>query len=255
MIFLRNSIFTLLVLISFNSTAFSSVLDDIVQSGVLKVGTTGDFPGWSFKNPETNKYEGFDIDVAKKLASDIGVDVEFVPTDWKNLVSGVVSSKYHMTSSASITAQRALTAGYTDSYYGTGTVAMTLTKNNSEIDNWESIDESKSIAVTMGTVFENEAKKSFPDSKIIAVEAPAREYQEVLSGRADVSLTSKVDALKLVTLYPELSIVNLDEPKNAKLFAILVPREDQEWINFINHWIADQKNKGFFDQTAAKFGL
>ena len=255
MIFLRNSIFTLLILINFNTTVFSSVLDDIVQSGILKVGTTGDFPGWSFKNPETDKYEGFDIDVAKKLASDMGVDVEFVPTDWKNLVSGVVSSKYHMTSSASITAQRALTAGYTDSYYGTGTVAMTLAKNNSEIDNWQSIDESKSIAVTMGTVFENEAKKSFPDSKIIAVEAPAREYQEVLSGRADVSLTSKVDALKLVTLYPELSIVNLDEPKNAKLFAILVPREDQEWINFINHWIADQKNKGFFDQTAARFGL
>ena len=158
-------------------------------------------------------------------------------------------------SSASITAKRALTAGYTDSYYGTGTVAMTLVKNKSEISNWESIDGSKSIAVTMGTVFENEAKKSFPNSKIIAIEAPAREYQEVLSGRADVSLTSKVDALKLVTLYPELSIINIDEPKNAKLFAILVPREDQEWINFINHWIADQKNKGFFDQTAAKFGL
>lgn len=255
MIFLRNSIFTLLILINFNSPVFSSVLDEIVQNGILKVGTTGDFPGWSFKNPETNEYEGFDIDVAKKLASDMGVDVEFVPTDWKNLVSGVVSSKYHMTSSASITAKRALTAGYTNSYYGTGTVAMTLAKNNSEINNWESIDESKSIAVTMGTVFENEAKKSFPNSKIIAVEAPAREYQEVLSGRADVSLTSKVDALKLVTLYPKLSIVNLDEPKNAKLFAILVPREDQEWINFINHWIADQKNKGFFDQTAAKFGL
>ena len=37
-----------------NST--SSTLDEIVQSGVLKVGTTGDFPGWSFKNPETNSY-------------------------------------------------------------------------------------------------------------------------------------------------------------------------------------------------------
>ena len=255
MIFLRNSLFSLLILINFNSIAFSSVLDEIVQNGILKVGTTGDFPGWSFKNPETNEYEGFDIDVAKKLASDMGVDVEFVPTDWKNLVSGVVSSKYHMTSSASITAKRALTAGYTDSYYGTGTVAMTLVKNKSEIINWESIDGSKSIAVTMGTVFENEAKKSFPNSKIIAIEAPAREYQEVLSGRADVSLTSKVDALKLVTLYPELSIINTDEPKNAKLFAILVPREDQACINFINHWIADQKNKGFFDQTAAKFGL
>ena len=53
----------------------------------------------------------------------------------------------------------------------------------------------------------------------------------------------------------ELSIINIDEPKNAKLFAILLPRGDQEWINFINHWISDQKNKGFFNQTASKFGL
>tara|TARA_X000001036_G_scaffold72117_1_gene63507 strand:- start:48 stop:533 length:486 start_codon:yes stop_codon:yes gene_type:complete len=161
-----------------------------------------------------------------------------------------------MTSSASITAQRAITAGYSDSYYGTGTVAMTLSKNSTSIDSWEKINNSDiSVAVTLGTVFEGEAKKSFPDSKIIAVEAPAREYQEVLSGRADVSLTSKVDAVKLVKLYPELSIVNLNEPKNAKLFAILLPRGDQEWINYLNHWIADQKNQGFFNQTADKFGL
>jgi cyclohexadienyl dehydratase len=243
-----------ILLTTFNST--SSTLDEIVQSGVLKVGTTGDFPGWSFKNPETDSYEGFDIDVAKKLAESMGVKVEFVATDWKNLVSGVVSNKYHMTSSASITAQRAITAGYSDSYYGTGTVAMKLSKNSSSIDSWEKINNSDiSVAVTLGTVFEGEAKKSFPDSKIIAVEAPAREYQEVLSGRADVSLTSKVDAIKLIKLYPELSIVNLDEPKNAKLFAILLPRGDQEWINYLNHWIADQKNKGFFNQTADKFGL
>ena len=251
-------IFTISFLSLFFSATYSvsSTLDDIVQSGVLKVGTTGDFPGWSFKNPVTDEYEGFDIDVANKLAESMGVKIEFVATDWKNLVSGVVSSKYHMTSSASITAQRAITAGYSDSYYGTGTVAMILQKNSDSIDSWEKINDSNiKVAVTLGTVFEGEAKKSFPDAKLVAVEAPAREYQEVLSGRADVSLTSKVDALKLVNLYPELSIVNLNEPKNAKLFAILLPRGDQEWINYINHWIADQKNKGFFSQTAEKFGL
>ena len=60
--------------------SFSSTLDDIVQSGVLKVGTTGDFPGWSFKNPATDEYEGFDIDVANKLGESMGVEVEFVAT-------------------------------------------------------------------------------------------------------------------------------------------------------------------------------
>ena len=256
MILFRNVLLVITFIISFSTTALCSVLDEIVQNGVLKVGTTGDFPGWSFKNPETNEYEGFDIDLAKKLATDMGVEIEFVATDWKNLVSGVVSSKYHMTSSASITAQRAIVAGYSDSYFGTGTVAMTLTKNLNKINSWDLINNANIIvAVTLGTVFENEAKKSFPDAKLVSVEAPAREYQEVLSGRADVSLTSKVDALKLINLYPDLSIINLDEPKNAKLFAILLPRDDQEWINFVNHWIADQKNKGFFDQTAEKFGL
>ena len=254
MILIRAFLITLFLILP--SLASASTLDEIMKSGTLKVGTTGDFPGWSFMNPETSEYEGYDIDVAMKLAEDMGVEVEFVATDWKNLVSGVVANKYHMTSSASITAKRAITAGYSNSYYGTGTVAMVLSKNKDKIFSWDQINNSDySVAVTLGTVFENEATKSFPDAKLIAVEAPAREYQEVLSGRADVSLTSKVDAMKLVQLYPELSIVNLDEPKNAKLFAILLPRGDQEWINFVNHWIADQKNKGFFNQTAAKFGL
>ena len=254
MILIRTFLITLFLVLP--NLASASTLDEIMKSGTLKVGTTGDFPGWSFMNPETSEYEGYDIDVAMKLAEDMGVEVEFVATDWKNLVSGVVANKYHMTSSASITAKRAITAGYSNSYYGTGTVAMVLSKNKDKIFSWDQINNSDySVAVTLGTVFENEATKSFPDAKLIAVEAPAREYQEVLSGRADVSLTSKVDAMKLVQLYPELSIVNLDEPKNAKLFAILLPRGDQEWINFVNHWIADQKNKGFFNQTAAKFGL
>ena len=67
--------FISMFLTTVNST--SSTLDEIVQSGVLKVGTTGDFPGWSFKNPETDSYEGFDIDVAKKLGESMGVKVEF----------------------------------------------------------------------------------------------------------------------------------------------------------------------------------
>ena len=254
MIFIRSIIITLIILTTGFIANADSTLDKILQSGTLKVGTTGDFPGWSFKNTTTNEYEGFDIDVAKALAADMGVEIEFVPTDWKNLVSGVVANKYYMTSSASITTKRAMQAGYSDSYYGTGTVAMILKKNADKFSGWDSVNGTP-VAVTLGTVFENEAKKSFPDSKIIAVEAPARDFQEVLSGRSLVSLTSKVEAVKLMQTYPELVAINFDSPKNAKLFAILLPRGDQEWINFINHWIKDKKNKGFFSTTAIKFGL
>ena len=68
-----------------------SALQDILSSGVLKVGTTGDWNPMTMKDVATNTYTGYDIDVMTELAKDLGVKVEFVPADWKTLVSGVTS--------------------------------------------------------------------------------------------------------------------------------------------------------------------
>ncbi len=100
------------------SPAFSqSALKDILNSGALKVGTTGDWNPMTMKNPADNSYKGYDIDVMTELAKDLGVKVEFVPTDWNTLVSGVTAGKYHMTGSASILPARAKVAGYPYSYF------------------------------------------------------------------------------------------------------------------------------------------
>ena len=71
------------------STNADSNLDKILSSGVLKVGTTGDWDPMTIKDPATNKYKGFDIDVMNELAKDMGVKVEFVPAEWKTIVSGI----------------------------------------------------------------------------------------------------------------------------------------------------------------------
>ncbi|MBT5430631.1 MAG: transporter substrate-binding domain-containing protein, partial [Rhodospirillaceae bacterium] len=90
----------------------ASLLNEILNGGVLKVGTTGDWNPMTMKNPATNSYTGYDIDVMTELAKDLGVKVKFIPTDWKTLVSGVTSGKYHMTGSASVSPARAKATGY-----------------------------------------------------------------------------------------------------------------------------------------------
>ena len=67
----------LLALLPFSLNAESN-LDKILSTGVLKVGTTGDWDPMTVKDPATNKYKGFDIDVMNELAKDMGVKVEFV---------------------------------------------------------------------------------------------------------------------------------------------------------------------------------
>ena len=122
-----------LVLILTTVTANAeSRLQKILKSGELRVGTTGDFNPLSIKDPATNTYKGFDIDVTTELAKDMGVKVTYVPTDWKTIVSGITANKYDISTSATITAQRALVAGFTSSYYKYGTVPLVLRKNKNK---------------------------------------------------------------------------------------------------------------------------
>ena len=143
-----------------------SRLKEILDKGVLRVGTTGDWNPMTMKDPATNTYKGYDIDMMTELAKDLGVKVEFVATDWKTLVSGVVSNKYDLTGSASISMKRAKVAGYSPSYFSLATVPLTLKKNLSKFQDWGDLDKPNvTVAATLGTTQEQQVKRFFPSAK------------------------------------------------------------------------------------------
>lgn len=233
-----------------------STLKDILSNGVLKVGTTGDWNPMTMKDPATNSYTGYDIDVMTELAKDLGVKLEFVPTDWKTLVSGVTSGKYDLTGSASISPARAKAAGYTNSYFSLATVPLILAKNADKFKDWGDLDKPDvTVAATLGTTQEKQVKQFFANAKHQIVEAPARDFQEVLAGRADAHITSNVEAYKLVAKYPQMMIVPVSAPKAPTPIAMLLPQDDQVWINYMNTWIALKKERGFFDMLGKKWQL
>ena len=107
----------------------NSKLTAIKKSGELRVGTTGDWDPMSMKDPATNKYKGFDIDVMRELAKDMGVKVKFVPAEWKTIVAGITADRYDISTSVTKTPKRAEVAGFTATYYKYGTVPLVLKKN------------------------------------------------------------------------------------------------------------------------------
>lgn len=233
-----------------------SALSEILSGGVLKVGTTGDWNPMSMRDIATNTYEGYDIDVMTTLAADLGVEVEFVPTDWKTLVAGVTSGQYHITGSASVSPARAKAAGYSDSYFSLATVPLTLKKNADRFTSWDDLNKADvSVAATLGTTQETQVKQYFPDAQYRIVEAPARDFQEVLSGRADANITSNVEANKLIAQYDQLMIVPVDAGRSPTPIAMLLPQADQVWINYVNTWITLKQEQGFFDELGVKWQL
>ena len=247
-------LFFIVALIPFSLNAESN-LNKILSSGELKVGTTGDWDPMTMKDPATNKYKGFDIDVMNELSKDMGVKIKFIPTEWKTIVSGITSSRYDISTSVTKTPKRAEVAGFTDSYYKYGTVPLVLKENLKKFSTWDALnDEKVTIATTLGTSQEEKAKEFFPKSKLNSVEAPARDFQEVLAGRADGNITSSTEANKLLITYPQLAIVP-DGEKNPAFLAMMVPKDDIECNYYVNNWINMKKKSGFFNKLLAKYNL
>lgn len=232
-----------------------SRLQKIQKSGTLRVGTTGDFNPMSFRDPSDNQFKGFDIDVMTQLAKDLGVKIEWVQTDWASLITGVVSNRYDVfAGGASINVARAKVAAFTMPYFEAGTVPLVLKENAGKFKNWDAINQSGiKVAVTLGTVFADHAKQHFPNATIVTIQSPANGYQEVLAKRADVTITSNVEASSLIQRYKEMALVTDATPRNRRPFGYVVAQDDPAWTGFLNTWITVKKLEGYFEGLEAKW--
>lgn len=231
-----------------------SSLQRILERGVLRVGTTGDF-FLSFIDPETGERGGYDIDLTRKLAEDMGVGIEYVATDWPSLVSGLTAGRYDITTGASFNPGRARTASYTVPIARAGTVAIIRRADAARFGSWEAINEpGVRVATRQGSVFENHARDITPDAQIHAVASPGTGYQEVLARRADVAIASLFDAASIVRDQATLQIAPI-EPRNPTYIAILVPQDEHELRSFIDSWIRAQEYSGFIDELAERWNL
>ncbi len=145
-----------------------SRLQSILDNGVLRVGTTGDWNPMTMKDPATNSYRGFDIDVTTELAKDLGVKVEYVPTDWKTLVNGITANKYDITGSASLNMSRAKVAGYSQPYFYLAFVPVVQKKDLAKFSDWADFNKPEvKVAATLGTVQEKKWLRS--SSRLLSI--------------------------------------------------------------------------------------
>jgi cyclohexadienyl dehydratase len=234
----------------------TSILHKILDKGELRVGTTGDFNPMSFKDPATREYQGHQIDAAKQLAKDMGVEVKFVATDWKTLINGVVAGKYDVVmTGTSMTVGRAKAAGYTTPWGRTGYLPLTRKELAGKFKTWEDLNSPDvTVGYNLGTSFADFVKLRLPKAKVREVESPARDWQELLAGRVDVTISSILEAGKLSSTHATLAIPFQDVANSLPL-SFIVPQSDHVWLNFMNSWMLMKKEGGFFKELNKKWGI
>ena len=137
-----------------NSTSDAQLeagVQEIVDRGVLRVGVKQDLPNFGYRDPESNQYSGMEVEIAKKVAAELGVDIEFTPVTAQTRGALLDNGQLDMViATFTITEERKELYNFTTPYY-TDAVGFLVRKDSNIQSSWEALD-GLTIGVTQGSI-------------------------------------------------------------------------------------------------------
>ncbi len=224
-----------------------SVIETIKQDGVIRIGLSLFVP-WSMRD-KNGDLIGFELDVGRKLAEDMGVEVEFVPTAWDGIIPALVSGNFDVIiSGMSVTAQRNLTINFTDPYAFSGLAILA----NKELTAGMSREDLNSPDVTFtarrGATPATVIAKAFPEANLLLFDEDGASTQEVLNGNAHATMASQPTPNREAGRNPETLVVLEGELFDPRGEAFGMRKGDPDAMNFFNNWIAQQWRSGWLEE-------
>jgi polar amino acid transport system substrate-binding protein len=228
-----------------NAEAQDNTIAEIQARGTLRVGVA-ESPPWQSPNPSTGTYEGFNIDLAARVAEIMGVTLEIVPATWSTLIAGLEAGQYDLVgANLFATPPRALVVDFTQPY---STYGFHIVVNaDSPITSMDQLNDPNVTFVGMsGTVEETYPTELFPDANVraIATNDIGAWIGEIAAGQADAAFLDPGTYRILVTRAPamgeRLRLLN-DEDNLVKPVGLAwaVRPNQQHFLNFLNTFIDD----------------
>ncbi|MDI3335733.1 transporter substrate-binding domain-containing protein [Defluviimonas aestuarii] len=224
-----------------------SVIESIKERGVIKIGLSLFVP-WSMRD-KNGDLIGFELDVGRQLAEDMGVDVEFVPTAWDGIIPALVSGKFDVIiSGMSITAERNLTVNFSDPYAFSG---LTILANKSMTEGFAFEDFNKpevTFAARRGATPVQVIGRLFPNATLLQFDEDGAATQEVLNGNAHATMASEPTPSREARNYPETLYVPFDQVWDARGEAFAYRKGDPDATNYFNNWIGTRWRTGWLKE-------
>lgn len=224
-----------------------SVIESIKREGVMKVGLSM-FKPWTMRDVN-GELIGFEIDVATKVADDMGVDVEFVPTSWDGIIPALVAGNFDVIiSGMSIRPSRNLTVNFTEPYAFSG---LTLLANRALTEGFRLEDYNSpdvTLAARRGATSVEAIMQLFPDANLVQFDDEGALVQEVLNGNAHATLGSEPLPSTEARRYPETLYVPFDRAFQAAGEAFALRKGDPDALNFFNSWIGVHDRNGWLKE-------
>jgi len=233
--------------------AQATTLDNITKNGELRTCFDAGYMPFEMK-AKNGKFIGFDIDLAKLMAKEMGVKFVPVNTAWDGIIPALLTDKCDMIlAGMTINAKRNMSVNFSDPYIVIGQSLLINPKLEGKIKSYKDLNDAKyTITSKLGTSGEQAVKKKLRKAKYNSFETETDAALEVINGKAD----AMVYDLPFVSLYAaqnkEKSAAILT-PFTYEPLGIAVRQGDVDILNFLNNFLTQTKGDGSYDRLYNKW--
>ena len=225
-----------------------STIDQVMRSGVLRVGMDTFLP-WAMKDKK-GELVGFEIDVARRLAADMGVKVEFVPTKWAGIIPALLTGKFDVViGGMGIQTKRALKVNFSIPYDYSGMAIVAHKEKTAGFTSLEDFNKSDvEIACKLGTTAVTAVKKYIPKAKLRLFDDEAQAYQELRNGNVHAVVGSSPRPAYEAIKYPKTMFLPLEKNFTREPIGFAVRKGDFDTLTFFNNWITIVSHEGWLEE-------
>ena len=229
-------------------------LDQVLQSGVLRVGTTMDTPVFSMRDA-SGKLHGFDMDALETLAKALGVKIEYVKMTFVSMLGDLAADKFDIAMSGmGRTYERARTATFSKPYMRYGKLLMIRSADKDKYKSLADLDKpGLKIAYNQGGLNDRFANTEFRQATPASYPSNELATADLLSGKVDAQVQDSTAAVYLSRQNPKLAAMAPDHVFHPVHVAILMRREDRALCDFINIWIDQIEMDGTLAKIRTKW--
>jgi polar amino acid transport system substrate-binding protein len=231
--------------------AATSMIEEVKRRNTLRVGMSTFVP-WAFRN-RAGELVGYEIDVANRLAADMGVRAEFVPTAWDGIVPALLAGRFDaIIGGMTITPARNLSANFTTAYSATGVDVAASRRIAGEMRTIEAFNRPNvTIAGRRGTSAIVAAQRLMPRATLRQFDDDAQSILEVVNGRAHAMVGTVPRPLFAVLDNPDTLFRPFEQPLVRQADAMALRKSDPDALNFLNNWILLRQLDGFLEERQA----
>jgi len=230
-----------LLLLSISGSVGADVLDDVLERGSIRFGVA-EFVPWTMKS-DSGELIGFEIDLAKKIAMDMGLKAEFKLYPWDEVIPALQNGEIDVLAGGmSITPARALQVNFSRPTAESGVSLATNISLTQDIKRLEELNNPDiTIAVVNSTLAHSVTQKFFDQANIKVFAKGEEAGKAVANGDAHAYLASLTQTKFLALNNGDKVDLPISEPLLASREALAVRKGEQELLNFLNAWVTARK--------------